>query len=181
MLKKFGLVSVLMSAVLALFLTGCGGGGVAVGVNTYDPYYDSYIHWVIYDPYYDPYYGCYCYSDDGGMTQKDLTKMTAQKQAAVVAYSAEKLQMDLGLSAERSTLLAKLAVQMAKTPKASLTVKDYDNFAKTIFGSTAGEFQSAFAKDAQGDSAMLNQLIDRAANVNGIGPEHARQIMKMLN
>ncbi|MES2966140.1 MAG: hypothetical protein V4760_19830 [Bdellovibrionota bacterium] len=179
MFNKLGLL-----AVFALFMSGCGGGGsVSVGVSTYDPYYDSYLGWVVYDPYgpyYDPY--CYyCYSDDGGMSQKDLAKMTAQQQAEVVGRSAEKLQSTLGLSAERSLELAKLAVQMAKTPKASLTLADYDNFSKTILGSTAKDFQAAYAKDSAGDSAMLEQLIDRAASVNGIGPEHARKIMNMLN
>lgn len=187
MFQKFGLASLLAVMAFALLTTGCNGGvSVGVGVGVYEPYnpyyYDPYYGWIIYDDYYDPYYDCYyCYSDDGGLTQKDLAKMTADKQAEVIGRSAGKIQSTLGLSAERSTDIAKIAFQMAKAPKGSLTVADYDNFTKQVLGSTAKEVQSALTKSAQGDNAALEQLIDRAAAANGIGPEHAREIMKMMN
>lgn len=185
MFKKLGSFASLAVLALSMLMTGCNGG-VSVGVDVYDPYpyYDGYVWYVVHDPYYDPYYNpycVYCYSDDGTVSQKDLAKLTAQQQAVVVERSAEKLQANLGLSAERSTQLAKLAIQMGKTPKSSLTDRDMDNFSTAILGSTSAELKSAFIRNAAGDSSKLDQLIDRAAAVNGIGPEHAREIMKMMN
>lgn len=179
------LVLALCLLISAAMTTACGGGG---GTST-GPYVDVYVHWTIYDdpwydPWYDPYYDpYYCYScwSDGGLSQKDLAKMTAQKQSELVGRSAEKIQMTLGLSAERSQKLAKLALQIAKAPKGSLTDADYDNFSKEILGSSAKEFQSALKKNAEGDAAALDLLIDRAAAVNGVGPEHARKILRMFN
>lgn len=184
MIKKLGLLSSLVMMTAAMFMTGCnGGGGVYVGP---DPYYDGYVDYVYWDPYYgwvhDPYGpyldpGCYyCYDSDGTSTPKDLTKLSAEKQMHIVQLGAEKLQTKLGLSADRSMQLAKLALQMAKTPKSSLTKADYNSFAKEILGSSADDIAAA-----QGDSAKMDQLIDRAAAVNGIGPEHARQIMNLFN
>jgi hypothetical protein len=124
------------------------------------------------------------YQDNNGFTyeessvsNKDLSKMAAMKQAFDIDASAKGIQAQFGLSADRSQVLARLAVQLKNNPKASMTDADYDSYAKEIMGSSIGTLKAALAKQAQGDSTDVMALIDKAAQTNGVGPEQVTQIL----
>lgn len=167
--------------------------------DTYDAYYigtwapgvnvGSYINSHSSQNYYDlDYLGGNQYQDwytglvfeEGSPTSKDLAKVAAFKQEVRVQKSAKKIQADFGLSENRSREVAKLAVQLADAPKSSMTNSDYDNFSKELLGSSITQFNSAMKKSAEGDASALNNLLDKAAQVNGVGPEHMNKIVSGL-
>jgi hypothetical protein len=90
------------------------------------------------------------------------------------------LKAQFGLSDERSREVARLAVQLAGTNKKAMTDKDYDAFSKELLGTTIGKFQSAMKAAREGNAASMNSIIETAAQVNGVGPEHMNQIMNGL-
>ncbi|MEK7356350.1 MAG: hypothetical protein AAB250_07865 [Bdellovibrionota bacterium] len=167
--------------------------------DTYDAYYigtytvgmnvANYINANSSRMYYDlDYLGGNQYQDwytglvfeEGAPTSKDLAKVAAFKQEVRVQKSAKNIQASFGLSEERSREVAKLAVQLADAPKSSMTTQDYDNFSKELLGSSITQFNSAMKKSAEGDAAALSNLLDKAAQVNGVGPEHMNKIVSGL-
>ena len=113
-------------------------------------------------------------------SSKDLAKMAALKQGLDIKASAKNIQAQFGLSAERSQVLARLAVQLKNNPKASMTDADYDSYSKEIMGSSITEVKAALVKQAQGDSSDVNALINKAAQTNGVGPEQVTQILNAI-
>ncbi|WP_413558055.1 hypothetical protein [Bdellovibrio sp. HCB209] len=154
--------------------------GWAVGQNIYDYIYSQQWHDVAYigNGYYQDSSG-YVY-EESTASSKDLAKMTAMKQALDINESAKGIQAQFGLSAERSQTLARLAVQLKHNPKASMTDADYDAYTKEIIGSSYNELKNAMVKQAQGDYSDVGALIDKAAQVNGVGPEQVTQILTSL-
>jgi hypothetical protein len=118
--------------------------------------------------------------EETSATSKDLEKVMAYKQQFKMESVTEKLRSEFGLSAARSMQIARLATKLASAPRASMTDKDYDAFSKEIIGSSITEFKAAAQSAARGDSQTMNSLIDKAAQVNGIGPEHVNQILNAL-
>lgn len=118
--------------------------------------------------------------EETAATSKDLAKLTAVKQNLDINASAKNIQAQFGLSADRSQVLARLAVQLKNNPKASMTDSDYDSYAKEIMGSTITQLKSALTKQAQGDSTDVNALINKAAQTNGVGPEQVTQILNAV-
>lgn len=110
-------------------------------------------------------------------TSKDLMAMAAMKEAFDIKASAQNIQDQFGLSAERSVDVARLAVQLKNTPAASLTSADVDAVTKELVGSSMAELKSAGAKKAAGDSSDMNALLEKAAAVNGVSVDHANQII----
>lgn len=159
-------------------------GGYNVGENIYD-----YITRNNSKMYYDlDYLGANRYQDywtgvtfeETKASSKDLEKVAALKQEVRIQKSAEKLKADFGLSASRARQVARLAIQVADAPKRSMTDRDYDNFSKDLLGSSITSFKSAMKKSAEGDKREMNALIGKAAKVNGVGPEHANQLLNSM-
>ena len=167
--------------------------------DTYDAYYigawtptqdvGSYIDLYSDMMYYDlDYLGGNLYEDwytgvqfeEGSATSKDLAKLAAFRQHIQLKKATSNIQAQFGLSEERSQSVAKLAVQLAKTPKASMTTQDYDNFSQELLGSSITEFQKATKQSFEGDSSKLQDLMSKAAQVNGVGPEQMSKIMVEL-
>ncbi len=113
-------------------------------------------------------------------SSKDLAKLAAVKQSMDINSSAKNIQAQFGLSADRSQVLARLAVQLKNNPKASMTNADYDSYSKEIMGSSITDLKAALVKQAQGDSNDVNALINKAAETNGVGPEQVTQILSMV-
>ncbi len=125
--------------------------------------------------YKDPY-SSIVFEETSG-SSRDLEKLAALKEEYNVQASAAHIQSQFGLSMERSREVARLAVQLKNTPKSSMTDADYDNFSKELIGSSITDVKAALQKQVQGDSSDLNSLIDKAAQANGVGPEHMNQII----
>lgn len=150
--------------------------GNFINANESRNYYD--LDYLGGNQYQDWYTGLVF--EEGAPSSKDLAKVTAFKQEIRIQKSAKKIAADFGLSEQRSREVAKLAVQLADAPKSSMTTQDYDNFSKELLGSSITQFQSAMKKSAEGDSAALSNLLDKAAQVNGVGPEHMGKIVSGL-
>lgn len=167
--------------------------------NTYDAYdlgsynvgedINSYIYWHQDDFFYDldpltgnrfedPYTGIVF--EETSASSKDLEKMAALAQDIKIKKAADNIVAQYGLSVERATEVARLATQLTNAPKSSMTDADYDNFSKELLGSSITQFKDALKKQAKGDSAELVNLIDTAAEVNGVGPEHMNKIVTDL-
>ena len=167
--------------------------------GTYDAYDLSYYNvgedvldyindnedWFYYDliplgngTYQDAYSGLLF--EETGASSKDLEKVAALKQEMIVQKSAKKIEASFGLSADRSREVARLAVQLKQTPKASMTDADYDAFAKELLGSSITQLKSAVTKKMQGDSQAMDSLVAEAAEINGVGPEHMNKIINGL-
>lgn len=109
-------------------------------------------------------------------SSKDLEKQVAFFESLAIQKSAKAMQ-NYGFSEDRSLEVAKLASQLEKAPKGSMTDKDYDNFAKQITGSTITEIKTAMQKQVDGDSKSLKNIIDTAAETNGVGSEQMKQML----
>lgn len=118
--------------------------------------------------------------EETSASSKDLQKVAALKQELSIQKSAKNLKAQFGLSDDRSREVARLAVQLANTDKKSMTDKDYDGFSKELLGTTIGKFQSAMKAAKEGNASSMNSIIDSAAKINGVGPEHMNQIMSGL-
>jgi hypothetical protein len=118
--------------------------------------------------------------EETSASSKDLQKVAALKQELTVQKSAKNLKAQFGLSDDRSREVARLAVQLAGTDKKSMTDKDYDGFSKELLGTSIGKFQAAMKAAKEGNAASMNSIIETAAQVNGVGPEHMNQIMNGL-
>ena len=149
------------------------GQNITSYINSQTWYNVSYIGSNLYQDAYG-----YIYSVDSEGT-KDLAKMEAIKQGVVLKKSADHIQSQFGLSADRSLAIARLAVYV-KNNQDTLTRSQIDSVVKEISGSSIAELQSAQDKHAQGDDSAVNALISKAAAVNGVGTEHVQQIMSMV-
>ena len=59
-----------------------------------------------------------------------------------------------------------------------MTDADYDRFATAIVGSTITQMKSATDKMMAGDKTELNQIIEAAAQTNGLTTEDANAIVE---
>ncbi len=134
----------------------------AIGGNQYQDYYTGITF------------------EETSASSKDLQKLAAVKQEIAIQKSAKGLKAEFGLSDTRSREVARLAVQLAGANKKSMTDKDYDAFSKELLGTSIGKFQSAMKAAKEGNTKSMNSIIDTAAKVNGVGPEHMNQIMNGL-
>ena len=111
-------------------------------------------------------------------TPKDLQKMAAFAQQYQIENSAEKIQQKYGLSLDRSTIVAKLAIEMKNKP--SLSEQDYNDVCQQVMGFDLKSLDTAGVAQVHGDSSLSNDLINTAATTNGIGTEQARQLLNGL-
>jgi len=112
---------------------------------------------------------------------KDLQKVAAFKQAYDVNASALKVQTKFGLSLERSTEVAKLAIQVKNTPK--MSNDDYDSLSQQLLGVPVAKLDSAInatANNASDAQSQVNDILSSAATTNGVGPEQARQLLNSI-
>lgn len=112
---------------------------------------------------------------------KDLQKLAAFKQAYAIEASSKKVQQKFGLSLERSTQVAKLALQVKNTPK--MSDDDYDSLSKQLLGVPVSKLDAAIQKTQNNDSTAsddINDIINQAATTNGVGPEEARSLLNSM-
>lgn len=145
--------------------------------NTYTGDYEwGWVERTEYIPtrYRDPITGILFEKNEDGI--KDLEKIAAFQEHKTISKSADTIVTKFGLSAERATEVAKLAVQWEKNKK-SFTDSEHDEFSKEVLGVTITEAKEAIQKSVEGDSTDLESVINTAANVNGITPEAMNEIV----
>ena len=139
-----------------------------------------YDIWDNYVPtrYEDPYTGTLF--ERITATAKDLEKMAALTEQVTIARSANHIETQLGLSADRSLEIARLAVQWNKN-KDTLTNADHDAFASEIIGVSITDAKNAVnSAFIDGNQSSLNQVISTAAETNGVSVEHMNVLIQEL-
>lgn len=110
-------------------------------------------------------------------SSKDRLKMAALEEGLMIKKASDVLNVQFGLSQERSFEVAKLAVIWQKTPKERMTDADHDKFSKEVLGHTITQYKNAVAKKLVGNGSELNQLIEDTAAFNGVTPEQMNQVL----
>lgn len=113
--------------------------------------------------------------EKGQVSPKDLEKMAALKEAYLLENQSEHLQVNFGLSAERSQEIAKLTKVWEKAGGKQLSIAEQDAFAHELMGFT---FSELIESVQEGNGQSLEQLLEKAAFKNGTSPEHMRQIIE---
>ena len=136
--------------------------------------YETYNNWV--DTSYRDSYTGFVFEKIAA-TPKDLAKVAALKEVAVLDKKAKFLAANFGLSLDRGDEVARLAAHWKKSSIKGMTHAEQDSFSTELLGFsiTAGK---AVAKQAtEGNFSGVQDLVDQAAKVNGITPEHATKLM----
>ena len=142
------------------------------GYYTYD-YYGNYVyvdtsHWVTTNVAFEA----------TQPSSKDLQKLAAFSQQYEIDAGAQKVAQKYGLSLERSTIVAKLAVEMKN--KTNLTEADRNDITQQVLGFDLPSLDKAVASSQAGDTSLQDNLIAAAAQTNGIGTEQARSLLNGL-
>lgn len=108
---------------------------------------------------------------------KDLAKVVALKEAAEIQKSAEFLSSEFGLSLSRGKELAGLKTHWKKASKKGMTASEVDAFSTELLGFSLTSGIAAYNVSVNGDDSQVETLINQAAEVNSITPEHASKLM----
>ncbi|RLA62639.1 MAG: hypothetical protein DRQ88_08305 [Epsilonproteobacteria bacterium] len=109
---------------------------------------------------------------------KDLEKLGARIEAKDLETRSLELSLNYGLSDERSIEVAKILTHMDKiNQKRSLTAIEKDIVSKQLLGIDYTTSKSALEKHLQGDSKGMEELYQKAAELNGITPEHVNDLL----
>lgn len=112
---------------------------------------------------------------------KDLEKLAAFLEAKKVVNAAETIQINYGLSEERSRKIAHVSYNYFKnSQRRSMTPEDANIFSREIIGVDIDNIKSAYKKSLEGRREDLNDLIDDASNFNGISPEHTTKLLEVF-
>jgi len=116
--------------------------------------------------------------EEANSDKKDLEKIAAEMEGQEVSKAADSLIAKFGLSQERAIEVAKLQNAYSKiSSKRSLTRKDQDTLTKQLVGTNYASAQAALEDHLNGDSAKMEELLDKAAEINGTTPEHMTEIL----
>jgi len=148
------------------------GENVRNYLNTYESYFFYDLIPQSGNVYVDPYSGTRFEKQE--VSSKNLAKIQSIERQLSVGKMAEKLQTQYGLSSEKSLDVASFAYKIQNSPAGTFKVQDYDAFAKELTGSTITEFQKDIVS---GDSLSLNQRIQSAAEVSGMGTEGVNKLI----
>lgn len=110
-------------------------------------------------------------------TPKDLAKVAALTEIAVLKKKSEFLAANYGLSLERSKEIARLTGYWKKATVKGMTDKERDRFSSELLGFSISEGVEVMSSSA---GTGLSELIDRAAAQNEITPEHAAKLMQKV-
>ena len=146
----------------------------------YDEYGDAVWGYEPYDVWVETRYEDYATGtlfEKVHAGSKDLAKIVALKEAAVIQKSAEFISSEFGLSLDRSKELAGLQAHWKKASKKAMTAAEVDSFSSELLGFSLSDGIAAYTASVEGNEAELNNLIAQSASVNGITPEHATNLM----
>jgi hypothetical protein len=106
---------------------------------------------------------------------KNISKIKALRQDLAINKAAEKLRAEYGLSEEKALDTARFSYKLKNSPKGTYNVKDFDAFARELTGSSISEFQNDLK---QGNSSSLQDRLEKAGEVTGMGPEGVNKLIK---
>jgi hypothetical protein len=142
------------------------------GYEMYD--YVQYDTWIP-TRYADPY-STYIFEKTAS-TPKDLAKVAALKEVAVLAKTAKHLSSSFGLSLDRGKEIARLTAHWKKSSIKGMTNAEQDTFSTELLGFSITAGKAAAKQATEGNLTGVQELVDQAAKANGITPEHATKLM----
>ncbi len=163
--------------------------------SSYAEYQPVYIHGTSYDSfgqetfyfgdaYENNYYGTYAGEfvfDETSEAGKDLEKAYGLIDAHKTTKIGEALAAEFGLSEERGMRIAKLVSDWQKLSKSrSMTNADANIFSRELLGVDMNKAESAIVKHLQGDDSEVADLVKKAAQVNGTGPEQMNELLNTI-
>jgi len=178
-----------------------GGGWIVVeaddgydyAIDIYSFMRDAYAYDLDYfDDYsvdvWETYFGSGLWEDsygnlyeEGTGATKDLEKIAATMEKLQVEAVGEGIAAKFGLSVERGQEMARIAQNWKKASATrSMTDADADALSNELFGFDLTAGLKAIEELKSGDGESLNQLIEKAAEVNGVTPEHLNQVLTTL-
>lgn len=137
----------------------------------------SYDVWVP-EKYYDR--GADLIFEKTTATPKDLAKIAAIKEVVAMERQAKFLSSQFGLSLERSQEVARLTTHWKKASLKGMTANEQDHFATELLGFSISQGKQAVSEAIVGNGKSLSDLVSKAANTNGITPEHAQKLMTKI-
>jgi hypothetical protein len=113
-------------------------------------------------------------------TPKDLAKVAAIKEIATLDKKAKFLSSEFGLSLSRGQEVARLSAHWKKASLKGMTAAEQDNFSTELLGFSITAGKKAAKSAMEGESSDLNKLVNDAAKLNKITPEHASKLMTKM-
>jgi len=110
--------------------------------------------------------------------KKDLEKIGSEFEDMENADIQEHLTTSYGMSDDRAHQVAKVVGSYKKVQnKRALTDREMNTFSKQVFGLDYKKGMDAISKHIQGDSSEIDSLIEKAADKNGMSPEHVKELV----
>ncbi len=114
------------------------------------------------------------------MTPQDAHKANALVEELKINKAKDILSLEFGLSKDRATEVAGLAVQLNSMDKSHLTVAEYNRFSQAVVGVTIADMQAAAVEEVEGNNSALEGIYEKAAQVNGSSKEHMKKLVDSL-
>lgn len=109
---------------------------------------------------------------------KDLELMGARKEEEQIDILKESIENQFGLSESRSLKIAKSYHSFKRLGnKRSIEKKDWDILTRKLFGFDYQTGKKALERHIQGDSSSLENLKNKAAELNETSPQHIQEIL----
>jgi hypothetical protein len=116
--------------------------------------------------------------EETAMTSKDLEKIEAFSESRKKSQITDLLAEQFGLSEERSQTVANLVINMDLIKKSrGITAADAAALSQELLGFKINDARTALANKIYGNSTQYNELVAKAATVNGLTPEDINQII----
>ena len=110
--------------------------------------------------------------------KKDLESLGANKESLDNEELSYNLEENYGLSEERAASVAKITSSFKKIQnKRSLTSKEMNIYTQKVLGVNYDAGKKALEAHIQGDSADMEAMMERAADVNGTSPEAVTELV----
>ena len=114
-------------------------------------------------------------------TIKDIEKATAMRQKARLGKVSNLLEFEYGFSADRASEVTATISNWKKLSKTrEMTAEEANTFAMEVTGADFTDFEDALTESAMGNSSLLNELVDSAAELNGTSPEAMSALIESL-
>ncbi|MEK6623712.1 MAG: hypothetical protein AABY86_02005 [Bdellovibrionota bacterium] len=111
----------------------------------------------------------------------DLEMMAGLAEKQEIVALSDNIMAKFGLGETRSLELAKFATQWQRLATTrQMSAGDRNAFEMKVLGTTIFGLEKAYKKSIEGEPADLNRLIESAARLNGISPEHVSKILNEL-
>lgn len=116
--------------------------------------------------------------EKGNSQSKDLEKIASNIEGKDASELALEIESKYGLTSERSQKVATLQLAYNKLKsKRALSAKDQDIFTKNLVGVDFQTAQKALKNHIQGDSTDMENVLEKAAELNQTSPEHMVEIL----